>query len=295
MPNLSNSTITILGLGLIGGSIAKALKESAPQATLVGYDSDQEALALALAEQVVDRTGDLKECLKVADIVILALPPILIAEIIPKLPALINERAAITDVASVKNIVSASVKQTPEAFQARCVLGHPIAGSARRGYSASNKALVVNRKVILSTVHSNLESSISAVRELWQLIGAEVLELDLKSHDKILAATSHLPHMLAYALVEVLAEQKEVDDIFLYAAGGFADFSRLASSDPGMLSEIFASNASETDKALDFFIEKLIELKELVKAENRHELLFRFKAAKAARESFIQNHYKNND
>tara|TARA_B100001094_G_scaffold330090_1_gene394429 strand:- start:247 stop:1101 length:855 start_codon:yes stop_codon:yes gene_type:complete len=284
-----------VGLGLIGGSIAKALKENAPAATLIGYDSDQEALELALAEQVVDRTGDLKECLESADIVILALPPLLIAEIIPKLPALIKERAVITDVASVKNIISDSVKETPKAFQARFVLGHPIAGSERRGYSASTKALFYNRKVILSTVDSNLESSISAVRELWQLVGAEVLELDLKSHDKILAATSHLPHILAYALVEALAEQKEADDIFLYAAGGFADFSRLASSDPGMWSEIFASNATETSKALDFFIKKLIELKKLVKAENRHELLFRFKAAKAARDSFIQKHYKNND
>ena len=293
MPNLSHSTIAILGLGLIGGSIAKALKENAPKATLIGYDINEEALELALAERVIDSAGDLKKCLEPADMVVLALPPILIAKMIPAVCALVNEHAVITDVASVKNIINDSLKETPEDFQARFVLGHPIAGSERSGYTASNKALFFDRKVILSTSDLNIESSISAVRELWQLAGAKVLELDRKSHDKILAATSHLPHFLAYALEEALAEQEEADDIFLYAAGGFADFSRLASSDPGMWSDIFVSNAKETEKALDFYIKKLIELKEIVKAKNRPELLGRFKAAKSARDSFIHNHFKN--
>ena len=295
MPNLTNSSVAIIGLGLIGGSIARALKVRVPGVTLFASDINQNNLDLAVSEGVIDRTGDLNECVKDADIIILALPPLLVAETIPLLPNLVNEHAVITDVASVKNVVNEALNTTPKDFQSRFVLGHPIAGSEKSGYHAASESLFLDRNIILTPSKEVLSSSVAKINELWRLLGANILGLNLERHDSILAATSHLPHLLAYSLVDVLVEQNKGGDIFRYAAGGFADFSRLASSNPIMWADIFISNAVKTEQILDTYIHKLLEFKELIKAENRSELMSKFSAAKISRDNFIENLYKSNE
>ena len=295
MPSLNNASVVILGLGLIGGSIARALKAQATNICLVGYDSNQQTLKSAISDKIIDKTGDLQECVMSADVLVLALPPRLIAELIPELPGLVSGHTVITDVASVKYSIKRSLKSTPHDFQTRFVLGHPIAGSEKSGYAAGNKRLFNNRNVILTPDSAVLASSVATVNELWRLTGANVLGLELERHDRILALTSHLPHLLAYAMVDTLAEQSKSDDIFRYAAGGFADFSRLSSSDPEMWSEIFLANASEIEQILNVYIERLELFKEFIKNESRQELAYRFNSAKVARDYFMQNHYTENE
>ena len=169
---------------------------------------------------------------------------------------------------------------------ANLILAHPIAGSERSGVEASDEDLFVDHRVILTPDKHNDPAAVELVRQMWQSTGAEVVDMTVDHHDAVLAATSHLPHVLAYALVDALAQSDESQEIFRYAAGGFRDFTRIASSDPLMWKDIALANKSALLDAIDLFSDKLGQLREDVAQGHSEQLLETFTRAKAARDDF---------
>jgi prephenate dehydrogenase len=209
----------------------------------------------------------------------------MLAQILPRLAG----RAAgpvVTDVASVKGNLRDAAINVAGTMPPQLVLGHPIAGSERSGVDASSAELFVNHRVILTPVAGNDPAAVELVRAMWASAGAEVVDMTVEQHDKVLAATSHLPHVLAYTLVDALSSVENSDEIFRCAAGGFRDFTRIASSDPVMWRDIALANKNALLDAIDLFSEHLLRLRSAVQDENADELLDSFNRAKRARDDF---------
>jgi 3-phosphoshikimate 1-carboxyvinyltransferase len=289
---LSGKTILIVGLGLIGGSIARGLKAVVPTQRILASDLDKESLQNALDEKMIDEAGELDQLCPQADIIIIALPPLAISTMLPVIASHVKQQAVVTDVASVKSHLMETLVSLDLVFQQRFVPGHPIAGSERNGYSTSQADLFAQRNVILTPLLQTDTEAVALVNCLWRQLGANVLGMSIARHDEVLAATSHLPHLLAFAIVDVLLKQELSDDLFRYAAGGFADFSRLASSDATMWSDIFVANSAATTGVLDAYIENLKVLREAVDNKDHAYLMRSFQRAKNTRDKFIKQHYK---
>ena len=290
--------VLIIGLGLIGGSLARSLKETGLAASITGCGPREPTLRRGLELGVIDDYSlDLDTALAGAELVVIGAPTLKAAELLADVLERVPAETVVTDVASVKgNLVRAyesardSLASGPGQGReiAHFVPGHPIAGSERSGVEASRADLFVDRRVILTPMADGDTAATALVRELWESTGAEVVEMGVAEHDAILAATSHLPHVLAYALVDALARSALSDDIFRFAAGGFRDFTRIASSDPVMWRDIAIANRDELLKAIDGFSENLNTLRNAV-AESDAELLYRtFSDAKAARDTFTE-------
>ena len=234
MNDISNKVVLIVGLGMIGGSIARGLRRVNPEQRILACDTDTQALQQAVDDGVVSQSGELAALCPQADITILAVPPLTVCELLPEILKLMAPSALITDVASVKSHIFTSNPQLSEKVLANFVPAHPIAGSEQSGYAAAQDKLFDQRNVILTPHAGNSTDSVATINSLFRELGANVLGMTRIRHDEVLAATSHLPHLLAYAIVDVLLKQEQSEDIFRYAAGGFADFSRLASSDAKM-------------------------------------------------------------
>ncbi len=290
---LSESSIGILGLGLIGGSIARSLRHRFPTINLIAHDVNDTNIETALKDKTIDACDTLENVAKGADILILALPPLKNIEIIEKLPELITADTIITDVSSVKSAINIALNSTPTSFQRNFVLGHPLAGSEQSGYSASSSTLFDDRNIILTPNENTSTRAVGVIHRLWHSIGANVIGMSVCEHDEMLAATSHLPHLLSYTLVNVLIKKNKGDDIFRYAAGGFADFSRLASSDPALWAEIFLTNANEIKAILDAYITQLTNYKDLLLEKKKDSLAMEFAKAKTARKYFMEKHFNS--
>ncbi|NKB31591.1 MAG: bifunctional prephenate dehydrogenase/3-phosphoshikimate 1-carboxyvinyltransferase [Pseudomonadales bacterium] len=291
MSELVTKQILIIGLGLIGGSIARGLKKASSEIVISACDTNEIALKNALQEGVIDHAGSLQELCPKADVLVIALPTLTTVELIPEIAALSNANCIVTDVASVKSAVVAAARKQFDSFQQRFVPGHPIAGSEQSGYQASSAELFKDRNVIL-TPHEHCScAAVAQINELWRLLHANVLGMELSKHDEILAATSHLPHLLAYAIVDALADQQQSENIFRYAAGGFADFSRLASSNAKMWSDIFIANADATVAVLDKYIDRLQVFRERITNAEHDTLVENFSNAKIVRDEFIGKYF----
>ena len=292
MNEIKNKVVLIVGLGMIGGSIARGLKKANPERRIIACDTDAQALQQAVDEGVVSHSGELAALCPLADIIILAVPPLTVCKLLPEVLKSMAPSALITDVASVKSHIFTSSQQFSEEALANFVPAHPIAGSEQSGYSASVEDLFDQRNVILTPHAGNSTDSVAIINALWRELGANVLGMTRTRHDEVLAATSHLPHLLAYAIVDVLVKQEQSEDIFRYAAGGFADFSRLASSDAKMWSDIFVANSAAVEKMLDAYIQSLLDFKKAIQNKEHGKLEESFGAAKQTRENFISQHFK---
>lgn len=290
---LYSQEILIVGLGLIGGSIARGLKAAVPNICVNACDTNEQALETAEKLGVIDRGASLEELAPSADIIILAVPVMTAIDLMDKVAALVSADCVITDVASVKSAIVAAVEKLPAQFQQRFVPAHPIAGSEQSSFQASQPELFQNRNVIIAPHAICSSESVSIVNQLWRLLGANVLGMPLKRHDEILAATSHLPHLLAYAIVDVLADQQQRENIFRYAAGGFADFSRLASSSAIMWADIFVENGEATTQVLDDYIERLKLFREKITNKEHDFLLEKFSSAKSTRDEFLEKFFND--
>ncbi|TDG13516.1 prephenate dehydrogenase/arogenate dehydrogenase family protein [Seongchinamella unica] len=284
-------TVAILGLGLIGGSLARALRANGFCRRVIGYGHREPSLRRGVELGVIDDfTLDLDEVISQADILVICTPTLVAAEvlaaILPRLQGLARA-PVITDAASVKGSLYRAAKAACDgSFPPGLVLGHPIAGSERSGVEASKADLYENHRVILTPVAENDSEAVELVRDMWLATGAEVVEMEVEQHDAVLAATSHLPHVLAYALVDALARSDSSEEIFRCAAGGFRDFTRIASSDPVMWRDIAIANRSALLDAIDLFSEHLGQLREAVAAEDSEGMHATFTRAKAARDDF---------
>nr|WP_178112323.1 bifunctional prephenate dehydrogenase/3-phosphoshikimate 1-carboxyvinyltransferase [Pseudomonas sp. WS 5019] len=279
--------MVVVGLGLIGGSFAKGLRERGLCREVVGVDLDAESRRLAVQLGVVDRCeSDLAAACQGADVIQLAVPILAMEKVLAQLAALDLGNAVLTDVGSAKGNVVRAARLAFSGKAVRLVPGHPIAGSEQSGVEAANAELFRRHKVILTPCEHSDEAALALVEGLWRELGADVEAMEVEHHDQVLAATSHLPHLLAFTLVDSLAKRSENLEIFRYAAGGFRDFTRIAGSDPVMWHDIFLANREAVLRTLDTFRDDLDALRDAVDAGDGHQLLGVFTRARVAREHF---------
>jgi 3-phosphoshikimate 1-carboxyvinyltransferase len=279
--------LVVVGLGLIGGSFAKGLRESGLCREVVGVDLDPQSRQRAVELGVVDRCEDsLAAACIGADVIQLAVPILSMEKLLGILATLDLGDSVLTDVGSAKGNVVRAAKEAFGAMPARFVPGHPIAGSEQSGVEASNAQLFRHHKVILTPLEGTDPSALALVDRLWSALGADVEHMQVERHDEVLAATSHLPHLLAFGLVDSLAKRNENLEIFRYAAGGFRDFTRIAGSDPVMWHDIFLANREAVLRTLDTFRSDLDALREAVSAGDGAQLMGVFTRARMAREHF---------
>jgi cyclohexadieny/prephenate dehydrogenase len=279
--------VLVIGLGLMGGSLARSLKSTGYCSHVAAYGHREGSLRKGLEQGVIDSYSlDLDAALTSADVVVIATPTLTAAQMLRELLPRVAPSAAITDVASVKGNLEQIAREGGRQPAPNLVLGHPIAGSERSGVDASRADLYVDHKVILTPFAETDPVALERVRGMWESTGAEVVEMGVQEHDAILAATSHLPHMLAYALVDALAANEASAEIFRFAAGGFKDFTRIASSDPVMWRDIALANREALLGALDGFSSHVESLRAAVAAGDGAALHDTFTRAKAVRDAF---------
>ncbi len=279
--------VTVIGLGLIGGSFAKGMKENGLCKEVVGFDIGVEVGQLAIQQKVVDKViNSLAEACVDADLIMLAVPILAMERTITALAKLDLGHAIISDVGSIKGRIIDTVKSVMPERLTLFVPGHPIAGSEQSGVEAADAQLFDHHKVILTPLSETSVTALALVSQLWQRLGADVERMEVAYHDEILAATSHLPHLLAFGLVDCLAQANDNLDIFRYAAGGFRDFTRIAGSDPIMWRDIFLANKQAVLAILKNYLQELDELARAIKDNDSDKLLGVFTCAKAARGHF---------
>lgn len=290
LPVPSIRKLVVVGLGLIGGSLAAAVKKRGICQKVYGVARHSEVAARAVALGLVDRAGasvaDFAGELGEGDVIFIAVPTLAVGEILTQIHNSIDPAVTITDGASVKGSVAQDVKRIWGEMPANIVLGHPIAGSEKSGVDAANSDLYENHRVILTPHQTVGQTHLERVTALWRQVGAEVLQLSVAEHDDILAATSHLPHVIAYSLVDTLAHDSQNQNIFRYAAGGFRDFTRIASSDAVMWRDIMLANRDAILHAVDLFSGNLAVLREAIQTGDAETLTGVFTRAKAARDHF---------
>ena len=288
------ATLAVIGVGLIGGSFALALRRAGHVGAVVGVGRGRANLDAALARGIVDRAYTLDEPwtreIGAADLVLVATPvgeyPALLKAIAGRLSA----HAIVTDAGSTKeSVIGVARTHLNDAF-ARFVPGHPIAGTEYSGASAAFATLFRDRNVVLTPVGETDRAALATVASLWSACGAHVRELDPAVHDRIFAAVSHLPHVLAFALVDLLAARPDADDVFRFAASGFRDFTRIAASSPEMWRDISLANRVALSAEIDAYRAQLDTVAALVAAADGPGLEALFSRAAAARRAWGATH-----
>ena len=280
--------VAFIGLGLIGSSLARVmLAENLSRHIVASTRSEktlQDALELGLIEQGFNNPID---AVQGADLVVLALPVQATEKVLRLIQPHLADNVILTDVGSTKASVVAAAKAVfGENLPAGFVPGHPIAGAEHTGVHAGKVDLFANHKVILTPLPSSAPWAVNKLIQMWESAKAEVICMDVEKHDEVLAYTSHLPHLMAFNLVEQLANREDNLDIFRYAAGGFRDFSRIAASDPQMWHDIFFANKTALLKAVDGFESQLAIIRQLIEQEDSHALMGLLGHAQAARQHF---------
>lgn len=282
------SRLCIVGVGLIGGSLARDLRRLGLVEEIVGSSRDVENLKRAVELGVIDRYDpDPGLAVQGADVVLLGVPLGSMASVLRRIAQRIPPEAVVTDVGSAKSSVVEDARRALGPGFGRFVPGHPIAGTELSGIDASVEDLFLGRRVILTPVSETLAEAVDRVRSLWESVGAQVLEMDVEHHDEVLAATSHLPHMLAYTLMDVLGRTPERVEIFRYAAGGLRDFTRIASSDPQMWHDICVANRAALLSVLERFQDELDRATTAVRDRDGPALFDLFTRARKLRDRYI--------
>jgi prephenate dehydrogenase len=276
---------------LIGGSLALALKKAGAVSHVCGFSRDAQNLTQAIELGIIDQGAkDLADCVKDADLVMLAVPLQAMRSIFSQIKPHLKAHAIISDVGSAKGIVVDYAREIwPEGLPSGFIPGHPIAGTEKSGVSAGFAELFNERKVILTPVSESSPQALETLTAVWQICGARVESMDAQTHDDILAATSHLPHVLAFGLVDLLAHHSEHEAIFRYAAGGFRDFTRIASSDPVMWRDICLTNKQAIAKNIRAYQQHLSLMLNLVEQADAQALEHLFTRAKHARDAFTDS------
>ncbi|MFA9418970.1 MAG: prephenate dehydrogenase [Gammaproteobacteria bacterium] len=282
--------LAIIGVGMIGSSLALALKQAGVVGHVVGCGRNQHNLEKGIELGVIDSYQlSVRDAVVGADTVVVAVPLGAMKTVFEQIGGAITDDMVITDVGSAKASVVKAAKASFGARAGQFVPGHPIAGAEKSGVEAGLASLYQNRRVILTPLDSTDPAAVAKIEQMWLSCGAKIDHLAVEHHDRVLAATSHLPHMLAYALVNYLSSLNEHDEIFNYAAGGFMDFTRIASSDPVMWRDVCISNS---DALLDFiegYKDELDQVSAAIRGQDGERLLQLFGKAKSERDLLIGN------
>lgn len=282
--------ICIIGVGLMGGSIARAARQHGLSQTIVGFGRDDDLTNLQTAQNlgVIDEYyTDIARALANADCIILATPVGAIESVFASLKPFWDEKAIYTDVGSTKGSVISAAERIFGSVPDNLVPAHPIAGAEQSGVVASLDDMFVNKRVIITPTNVTRPDGVQIMRMFWERLGAQVAIMDAAHHDAILAATSHLPHIVAFALVDMLGHKDEQSEIFKYAAGGFRDFTRIASSDPTMWRDICVANKNEIIPLIQQLKIELGKIESLLDSNDNQQLFNTFTYAGKARQRFL--------
>ena len=283
----SVETILVVGLGLIGGSFAASLKKADGSLRIVGLDQQPSAIDDALALGVIDHgASSLLEAVSEAQIIMLSVPMLSMKPVLAELAQCDLSGKIITDAGSCKGALLKAATEVFGSVPENLVPGHPIAGSEKSGVTAARDDLFLAHNVLLTPLTTTSSEAVAKVKKLWELCGARVGCMDVEHHDQVLALTSHLPHYIAFSLVDTLAGEPENQAVFQYAAGGFRDFTRIAGSDPVMWHDVALSNKEAVLESLDLFTDGLSRLRRAIEHGDSQELLGTFERARGAREHF---------
>ena len=285
MSECSFGHVVIIGVGLIGGSLARALREHDAVSQITGVARSRETLDLALQMGVIDIAEiDPVQAMKDADMVILATPVSTIGPLLKSIADYIPAHCVVTDAGSVKGSVATAAREALGDKIDCFVPGHPIAGTENSGVAASFAELFIDHRVILTPLAENKETDVQLVQAMWEVCGARVVRMSIEDHDAMLAATSHLPHLLAFSLVDFLSQQERHEEIFTNTAGGFRDFTRIAASSPVMWRDICLANRDELIPLLESMEKQLASYRVMLQQSDGEQLEQAFHRAKAARD-----------
>jgi prephenate dehydrogenase len=279
--------LAVIGVGLIGGSFALGLKKAKAVSHVVGVGRNAANLQLALERGIIDAIApDPAAAARDADLVLVATP---VAQFPAVFASLAESKALITDGGSTKRDVIAAARKALGKRIARFVPAHPIAGAEKSGAAAAKAELFQGRRVVLTPLKENPKASVAAVEAAWSACGAKVSRMDAEEHDAVLAAVSHLPHVLAYALVHDVAKRNNSEQLFSFAAGGFRDFTRIASSHPEMWRDICLANRDRLLQELKLYANELGSIRKLIDNSDGAGLEKLFAAAREARDKWIHS------
>ena len=285
---MSGLRFAVIGLGLIGGSLARALRSAGAVSSVSAFDTDLCQRRLALELGIVDDAPDsAAAAVAQAELVVLAVPVLHTAQALRSCLPGLKAGAVVTDVGSTKQSVLTDVAAVCGSLPPWFVAGHPIAGTEKSGVAHALADLFHNRRVILTPHAAQDAAALQRVSAMWVATGARVVHMDPAQHDAVFAATSHLPHLLAYSFVDMLARLDAQDEIFPNAGGGFRDFTRIASSSPEMWHDIVRANAGPVSRLLEQQIGELREVLAMMREGRWDEVRTLFERARSARERHL--------
>lgn len=252
--------VVIVGVGLIGGSLAAALRQAGVATRIVGLGRRRETLEQARQLGLIDEIADSPEAVAGADLVVLAMPVAQVQDVLAQIAPYLDTTTVVTDAGSTKSDVIEAARLSLGAGFARFVPGHPIAGAEQNGPAAARAELYQGKNVVLCPEPETEAKAIELVSRMWQAAGANLARMEAATHDRIFAAVSHLPHLAAFALVDELAQRADAEQYFAYAASGFRDFTRIAGSSPEMWRDIALANREALLAELSAYMNKLGEI-----------------------------------
>jgi prephenate dehydrogenase len=281
--------IAVFGVGLIGGSFALALKKAGAVEQLIGVGRSPEAIQRAHALGIIDNSGivSVADAVRDADLVLIAAPVAQTGAILRSIAPHLQPHTVVTDAGSTKSDVVQAARDALGQKIGQFVPGHPIAGGEQNGPDAALADLYIGKKTVLTALPENTAEQLVRVAQAWQLCGARIHRLTPQEHDGVFAAVSHLPHLLAFALVDQLARRPEADLLFQYAASGFRDFTRIAGSSPEMWRDIALANQVALLDGLDGYIAQLQQMRQSLADGDGAQLLAVFANARKARHDWI--------
>jgi prephenate dehydrogenase len=282
--------LAVIGVGLIGGSFALALKKAGKVSHVVGAGRNRANLDLARERGILDSIApDAGSAARDADVVLVAAPVAQFAAIFAALAPALKREAIVSDAGSTKRDVVAAARAALGAKIGQFVPAHPVAGAEKSGAAAASAELFRARRVVLTPLEENSPATVARVQALWEACGARITRLQPEEHDAVLAAVSHLPHLLAYALVHDIARRDNAEQLFSYAAGGFRDFTRIASSHPEMWRDICIANRDRLLAELGRYQDKLGGVGRLLQAGDAAGLEKLFAEARQARDQWLKS------
>jgi prephenate dehydrogenase len=281
--------VVIIGAGLIGGSFALALKQAGAARHIVGLGRSPEAMARALELGIIDEIAtNPEDAMRGAELVLIAAPVAQTAPILASLLPHLEAHTIVTDAGSTKSDVVAAARSVLGERIGQFVPGHPIAGSEANGPDAATALLYRGKKTVLTPLPENLDPDVEKVAAAWRACGAIIHRLTAEEHDRVFAAVSHLPHLLAFALVDDIAAKPHADQLFRYAASGFRDFTRIAGSSPEMWRDISLANRDALIKELDAYLAQLTNVRAMLAAGDGAALESVYANAQRARCAWIE-------
>ena len=281
--------LVVFGVGLIGGSLALGLKRAGAVGEVVGVGRSGANLQIALDLGIVDRVAsNVADALSGADVVLLAVPVGQMSAVMQLIAPHLAAQTLVTDVGSTKQDIIDLMRRDLAAQLTNCVPAHPIAGAELSGPTAARADLFQAKNLVLTPLPAITNSAaIDRIAEMWRLCGAEVSVMSAADHDTIFAAVSHLPHLLAYALVDMIAQRANAEQLFGFAASGFRDFTRIASSSPEMWHDIALANRSALLLELEAYQTQLTQLQEALLSMDSAALRNIFSTAQQARSDWL--------